>query len=620
MSTKDIYQDRSIVIRITILIAASLLILKAAQIQLFDHSYQNRAESTTIEKNIIYPSRGLIYDRNSKLLVNNKAMYDLMVTYRQINPNMDTQKFCKLLGIDTTTFRQNLDKDWKSGRFSKSIPFEFLSNISAETYARFQESLYEFPGFFIQLKNVRGYPLNSAAQIFGYIGEVDQQKIDASKGQYVRGDYIGITGIEKSYESMLSGKKGIEYILKDNLGRLVGPYKKGALDSQAISGKDLIVSLDINLQQFGEELLKNKSGSIVAIEPNTGELLTMITAPTFDPNLLSVDNPNRNKEIQKLLTNEYKPMFDRSVMAKYPPGSIFKTVVGLVGLQEGVWSASNSVYCGGGYWNGNKLQKCHRHVSCGNISNAIQNSCNTYFFTEFRRIIDKFGYTNPQKGLDVFSDYLYRFGLGRPLGVDFPNENKGNVPTSTYFDKVYPKAKGGWRSPGIISIGIGQGEIQLSTIQMANLAATIANRGYFFTPHLVKAIKDGGKIDDKYTTKRIVGIDQQNFEVIIDGMEGVVLAGTAKNAYIPDIPICGKTGTVQNPHNNKKDHSVFFGFAPKVNPKIAIAVYVEFGGWGRDFAAPIASLMIEKYLRGYISDGRKHWETKMKESKLVNFE
>jgi penicillin-binding protein 2 len=620
VSTKDVYHDRQNTIRWVILLAAGILVLKLAQIQLFDHTYQNKAESTTIEKNIIYPSRGLIYDRFNKLLVNNKAIYDLMVTYRQINPAMDTQKFCKLLNIDTATFRKNLTKNWKSGQFSKSIPFEFLTNISSQTYARFQESLFEFPGFFIQLKNVRGYPLKSAAQIYGYIGEVDQKKIDSSRGKYVLGDYIGITGIEKSYEPLLSGKKGVEYILKDNLGRLVGSYKNGALDSQAVSGKDLIVSLDINLQQYGEELMQDKTGSIVAIEPSTGEILAMITTPTFDPNVLSVDNPDRNKEYVKLLTNAYKPMFDRSVMAKYPPGSLFKTIVGLIGLQEGVWSPNNYVFCGGGYWNGKKLQKCHRHVSCGNISEAIEHSCNTYFFNEFRRIIDKFGYNTPQKGLDVFSDYLYNFGLGRPLGIDFPNENKGNVPTSQYFDKVYPKAKGGWRSPGIISIGIGQGEIQLSTIQMANLAAIIANRGYFYTPHLVKTIKGAEAIDPKFTTKRSPKIDARYYEYVIDGMQGVVMSGTGKKAYVPDITICGKTGTVQNPHNHKKDHSVFFAFAPKNNPKIAIAAYVEFGGWGGDYAAPIASLMIEKYLRTYISEGRKAMEKKMKETKLVTYE
>jgi len=620
MSTKDIYKERQSTILLAFIAAAILLLIKAVNLQLIDTTYSERAQSTTIEKNIIYPSRGLIYDRNGKLLLNNKAVYDVMVTYRQIDPKMDTFRFCKLLGIDTSVFKKNIEKDWKSGRFTKSIPYIFLPNISAEVYARFQEHLYEFPGFFVQLKNVRGYPFKSAAQVMGYIGEVDQNLIEKSNGIYTRGDYYGVTGLEKSFEEVLRGKKGVEYILKDNLGRLVGPYRNGSLDSIAQSGKDLVVSLDIDLQKFGEELMQHKTGSIVAIEPQTGEILAMITAPTFDPNWLSVDNPYRNIIYNILLKNEYKPLFDRSVMAKYPPGSIFKTVVGLIGVQEQVWDPSSYVYCGGGYWNGNKLQKCHRHSSCGTLNCAIRYSCNTYFFTEFRRIVDKFGYTNPQQGLDAFTEYLYQFNLGKKTGIDFPNENKGNVPTSNYYNKIYPKSKGGWRSPGIISVGIGQGEIQLTTLQMANLASILANRGTFHTPHLVKSFKDNSPIDNKYTELKKVNIDPTNFEYIIDGMEEVVISGTAKNAHIPDIPICGKTGTVQNPHNPNRDHSVFFAFAPKYNPKIAVAVYVEFGGWGRDFAAPIASLMIEKHLRGEISTGRQHWLEKMKKSKLVDFD
>ncbi len=605
-------------VQIVFALAALLLLGRAVQLQLVDSSYQDRAQATTIEKNLVYPSRGLVYDRNGKLMVNNRAMYDVMVTYRQLNPKMDTAKLCRLLGISDSTFHVNIEKDWRSGRFTKSIPYLFLPNISVETYGRFQESLHEFAGFNTQLRNARGYTYEAGAQMLGFIGEASEKQVEDSKGKYLKGDYIGFTGLERSYEEALKGAKGVEYILKDNVGRLVGSYKKGSLDSSAVAGKDLVSSIDIDLQKYGEELLANKSGGLVAIEPSTGEILAMISMPTFDPNTMNIDNPNRGEEYNQLLHDSHKPFFDRSVMAKYPPGSIFKTLVALIGMQEGVWEPSRYVQCNAGYYYNGKRYGCHHHPSCGSVQSAIQYSCNAYFFTAFRSIVDKFDFGRPQLGLNLFTQHLYDFGLGRTLGIDFPSESRGNVPTSEFYDRIYPKVKGGWRSPTILSNGIGQGEIQLSTVQMANLAATIANRGYFYTPHLVKAYKDGAAIPDKYKTLHKTRIDPQYYEYVIEGMYNVMTSGTGKGGNIPGIEVCGKTGTVQNTQNKNRDHSVFFGFAPKDNPKIAIAAYIELGGWGADHAVPIASLMIEKYLNGKISDARIRLEEKMKKSKLIS--
>ncbi|MEL6864614.1 MAG: penicillin-binding transpeptidase domain-containing protein, partial [Bacteroidota bacterium] len=409
---------------------------------------------------------------------------------------------------------------------------------------------------------------------------------------------------------------GTKLVLKDNLGREVGPYKGGRLDSVAISGADLISSLDIDLQSYGEELMRNKTGSIVAIEPASGEILAMISSPTYDPNLLTI-NRDRGAAFNALLQDSLKPFFDRSVMAKYPPGSIFKSVVALVAMQEGVLDPNRGITCNSGYYYNGTVRKCHAHPYPYNVEVAMQHSCNAYFFQVLRDLVDKNGFYNPHPGLDTFVNYLYDFGLGQPMGVDIPNEQAGNVPTSSYYDFLYPRNKGSWYSPTIMSIGIGQGEIQMTTLQMANLAAIIANRGYFYVPHLLKGFKNGDfEIPEQFLERKEVPIDKPYFDPVINGMEKVVLGGTGVVAQIPGISVCGKTGTSQNPHG--KDHSVFFAFAPKENPKIAIAVYVEHGIWGATYGAPIASLMIEQYLRGEIDPSRKYLETRMLNADLVN--
>ena len=611
------YQYRNRIIIIFFVIASFVLLLKAMQIQLLDTSYQRRAAATAIDVNIKYPSRGLIYDRNMKLLVNNNPMYDLMVTYNQIDPAMDTLKFCELLNIDLETFKANSKKNWKSPRFKKYIPFVFLKKISAETYASFQEYLHEFPGFFIQLRNVRGYPHENAAHVLGYISEVSQRQIDANKGKYSLGDYLGASGLERKYEDFLRGKKGFEYTLKDYLGREVGPYSNGDRDSSAISGHDLISSIDLDLQAFGEKLMRNKKGSIVAIEPTTGEILAMISTPTYDPNLLAIHRDRGEAFNALLLDTINKPFFDRTVMAKYPPGSVFKTIVSLIALQEGLTKPNRYITCNGEYYyNASLSVGCHDHPSCSSIGRALQHSCNTYYSTLFREIVDMHGFHNPEKGLDIFVDYLQTFGLGDTLGVDIPNESKGNVPTSKYFNYLYPKKKGSWRSPTIISIGIGQGEIQMTTLQIANLAATLANRGHYYVPHLSKGFKDNiAEIPPKFKVRKEVPIDQEHFETVIEGMSRVVHSGTGLNARVAGVEVCGKTGTSQNPKG--KDHSVFFAFAPRDNPKIAIAVYVEHGGFGSTYAAPISGLMIDKYLNRDIDPSKKYLEERMLNSNLT---
>lgn len=613
---KDIHRDRQFYIKLLFMIAAGLLVFKAMQIQILDTSYQERAQATAVDKYILYPSRGLLLDRNNKLLINNNAMYDLKVTYKQLNPKMDTIKLCKLLDIPRDEFNERLNKDWRDRRYSKRIPFTFLSKISADTYAKLQEHLHEFPGFSTQLRNVRGYPYKNAPHVLGYLSEVSQHQLERAKGQYIKGDYIGVSGLELAYEDQLRGKKGVRYVLKDNLGREVSSYKNGKLDSVAISGADLITSLDIDLQQYGEQLLQNKIGSVVAIEPSTGEILAMVSTPTYDPNLLTI-NRDRGQAFNALLQDSMRPFFDRSVMAKYPPGSIFKTIVALVAQQEGLINSERGVTCNSGYFYNGKRRGCHAHPYPYNIATALQHSCNAYFFTVLREIVDKEGFHNPHAGLKVFDDYLERFGLGSPLGVDIPNEQGGNIPTPEYYDGIYPKNKGSWKSPTIMSIGIGQGEIEMTTLQMANLATIMANRGYYYPPHLARGfVGSNHEIPEIYRTRKETGIDRKYYEPIVDGMEKVVLGGTGTIAQIKDIAVCGKTGTSQNPHG--KDHSVFFAFAPKDNPKIAIAVYVEHGIWGASYAGPISSLMIEKYLKGQIDDSRKWLEERMLKANLVD--
>ncbi|MBL0192042.1 MAG: penicillin-binding protein 2 [Saprospiraceae bacterium] len=588
-----------------------VMLIKAAHIQLFDSYYKQKASNLTIEKKVIYPGRGLILDRNKKLLVFNEPIYEILMQYNLVNKKMDTSKFCKLLNITKDEFIQYSTKDWKDVRYSKFIPYVFLRKVSPAIYSRFQESIHEFPGFSIQAGITRGYESSIAANILGYIKEVDNNQLLSQANQYKVGDYIGAIGLEKQYETYLKGVNGTEFRLKDNLGRFVGPYKEGSVDSTAIAGKDLELSIDAELQQLGEELMANKIGSIVAIEPSSGEILAMVSAPSFDPNIMTIGKEDK-QSIRALFTDPSKPLFNRAVSAKYPPGSIFKALVALIGLQEKIITPDRGYPCRGAYYIGGQARKCHRHPGIGDLPTAIAWSCNSYFFQTYREIIDHYG--RPQLGLDVFNKYLHTLGLGVGLGVDLPTETRGFVPTSSYYNK---KKGERWKSPWIMSNGIGQGELQLTTLQMANIGAMIANNGWFIRPHLVKGFANDPQLPLPFSTDKIsMGIEPHHFLPIKEGMEQVVSRGTARSAFIADIAVCGKTGTAQNTHG--KDHSVFLGFAPKNNPTIAVAVYVENAGWGADFAAPIASLIMEKWIRKSISPARQFWEKKMKEKRLIN--
>lgn len=591
-----------------------VLIIQTGWLQLIDPTYGKRAEKTTLVRKTLYPGRGLIKDRNNHLMVHNIPVYDLKVIYNQVPKNIDTALLCQLLEIDTETFRQRIEPDWKSPRFSKSVPFTFLEHIPADKFQYIQEYLHLFPGFFAELRSARGYLQSHSAHVLGYMSEVDQDRIDKSDGVYIPGDYAGSTGVESFYERLLRGSKGSSYILKDNLGREIESLDQGRHDSLAVSGDNLILTLDHMLQEYGQKLLQNKRGSIVAIEPSTGEILAMVSSPGYDPNALSISR-TRGKAFAEIQSDTLNPLFDRSVMAMYPPGSIFKPILSLIAMQEGVLNPNRTIYCGGAYYSGSLRRGCHLHPTAHNVSAAIQYSCNTYFFTIYKELIDHSGYTLPEIGLRKLNSYLTQFGLGRKISLDLTSEKQGNLPGPSYFDDIYGTGK--WRSSYILSMGIGQGELQLTTLQMAHAAAIIANEGTFTDPHILKSrVPPGGEPLIEYYPRRRVSVDYRFFEPVIEGMSGAVRAGTATMAYHPEIEVCGKTGTSENPHG--KDHSVFFGFAPRHQPKIAIAVYIENAGWGGSYATPIAGLIIEKYLKGDIIESRKWIETKMLETDLIN--
>lgn len=600
---QDLYQDRQQVLIGVVIVGTILLIIKCFQIQVWDKSYQQQHSYRRAVT--LYPSRGLVYDRNGELLVYNSAMYDLMATYNRIRKsNIDTAKFCHLLDIDKKTYRKNLNKDFKGNkRFSPRKPFEFLTKIPAKRFALFEEHLYQFPGFEKVQKNVREYPINAGGHILGYISEVNAKQIERSMGLYQRGDYAGASGLEHFYEPQLRGRRGVEHILKDKWGRRQGKYKEGEDDIPAQSGYNLITSIDAELQRYGEQLLKNKTGAIVAIEPATGEILAMVSAPAYDPGLLVVGK-ERKDAFQKLQKDTLKPLFNRAIMAKYPPGSIFKPILAAIALQEKILTPYRGMACRGGYIYGSLRVGCHGHGATTDVGKAIQYSCNNYFCQTFREIVNIYGFDYPEKGLTKLVDHLHAFGLGHKLGIDIPNEQSGHVPTVEFFNKRYGKNR--WKFSHFVSIGIGQGEIEITPVQMANLAAIIANRGYYYIPHFAKEFKgDTSRVLDVYKKRNYTKVHPSHFEIVVKGMEDVILAGTGRRAAIPGMSVCGKTGTVENPHG--KDHSTFIAFAPKDNPKIAVAVYVENGGFGSTYAAPIASLMIEKYLKDSIEAPQRQY-------------
>ena len=599
------YNNKHIAILSAFFISSTVLVGKLAQLQLFDDSYKRIAERTILDKEVKFPSRGNIYDRNNKLLTFNKPIYDLECVYKNVDWDMDTTFFCELLDIEKKDFIENIQKDWSSHRYHKSIPFVFLSKINPQNFTKFQEHLFRFPGFYPVLRNIRAYPHENASHLLGYLGEVDLNQVNDASSDYERGDFIGKSGLEKTYEKVLKGQKGVEFLIRDNVGREVSSFNKGSMDSLSQAGTDLFSSIDLDLQQYCEELMTSKRGSVVAIEPSSGEILAMVSAPAYDPNLLNLDK-NRGKAYLELRRDKIqKPLLDRSISARYPPGSIFKPVLSLIALQEGVFSKFKTVSCNGYYEYRTFKFGCHRHASPCGLKCALINSCNSYFFEMVRRLIEKEGYQSPATGLNILKEHLQDFGLGSELGVDLTSEQGGFIPSPSYYDNLYNEPGVKWRSTYIMSIGIGQGELDLTTLQMANLATIIANRGYYITPHLVKGFSNPKiQLAPAYSIKKQVRIDSSHFETVIDGMRQAILYGTGYRANTAGITICGKTGTSQNPHGD--DHSVFFAFAPRENPKIAIAIYVENAGFGGDIAAPIAGLVIEKYIKGEIKRPNLH--------------
>lgn len=595
---KDRYANRKYFLIAVVLLLALILVTRLFYIQIVDKTYRVSAANNALRPVTQYPARGLIYDRNGELIVYNQAAYDLLVIPVQTSA-FDTARFNNILGITMDDFRVRMKA---AVSYSRRAPSVFMKMISSETYALLQEELYRFPGFYVQARTLRKYTKPVAAHLLGYVGEVDNKLI--AKDRYYRsGDYIGVSGIEKSYEEHLRGRKGVNIFLVDVHNNIKGSYAEGRYDTVAIPGTNLWSTLDLSLQEYGERLMQNKTGSIVAIEPSTGEILTLVSSPTYDPALLV--GRIRSENFSMLQADTVKPLFDRALMASYPPGSTFKIMNGLIGLQEGVIKPASLFSCSNGYHAGSLTVGCHAHSSPLNLIQAVAQSCNAWFCNAFRNTLENPKYNSLQDAFDKWRDYLVAFGFGNKMGIDLSNELPGNIPTRSYYDRYYGKDR--WKALTVISLAIGQGEIGATPLQMANMAAVIANRGSFYIPHVVKKIGDNGAPAPLYTQKYITGISAENFDPVIEGMEGAVNGGpgsTARGARLDSIIICGKTGTAQNPHG--KDHSIFVAFAPKDNPQIAIAVYVENAGFGSTFAAPIASLMIEKYLTGEIK--RKYLE------------
>ncbi|MBN2730206.1 MAG: penicillin-binding protein 2 [Bacteroidales bacterium] len=605
MSDRTKYSHRKVFFYLLFAIVIVIFAIKLIFIQLLDDSFKESADNNALRYIYEYPARGLIYDRNGKILVYNKATFDLMVVPRDVEA-FDTLSLCNILNLPKEKFVQELNK---AIQYSGYLPSVFESNLTPQTYSLFQEKKYLFPGFFIQGRTIRTYPIPIAAHTLGYIGEVSQKILDEDD-YYRSGDYIGISGLEKSYEEVLRGRKGLRVVLVDVHNRVQGSYMNGAHDEIALAGKNLFTSLDAELQIYGESLMVNKRGGIVAIEPATGEILAIVSSPTYDPNLL-VGRDRSENYIALLNDAANKPLYNRTIMTRYPPGSTFKLVNGLAALQEGIIDHNTAFGCPGGYSLGNHVIACHGHPNPLRIEGAVQYSCNTWFCWAFKKFVDSKKFTSSREGYDRWRRYIMNLGFGRQLGIDLPNEFGGFVPEVEFYDKM--KGNRNWRANSIISIAIGQGEIGATPLQLANMAAIIANRGYYITPHIVSAIGHPDSLNLEMMERHETGIDREYFQYIVDGMEMVVQAGTAPIAAIAGTTVCGKTGTAQDPP--RKNHSVFIAFAPKDDPQIAIAVLVENSGFGAQFAAPIASLMIEYYM--YRKIGRKDLEWEMLNSNTL---
>lgn len=587
------YFERKYIILGIFFAIALIIVARLFYLQVIDDSYILSANNNVLRKTVVYPARGVILDRDGQVLVQNKPVYDLLVTPREAK-NIDTALLCQLLNIDKEGFTQRMEKARAFSPYRSSI---FEKMMSAETFAILQEHLDKFRGFQTQPRTVREYPDSIAAQFLGYIQEVNERDIEKSNGFYRKGDYIGASGVERSYEELLRGTRGVRNQMVDVFGRAQGAFMEGKYDTLAVSGDGLVSSLDKDLQLLAEKLMKNKLGSVVAIEPATGEILTYVSSPSYNPNIMV--GRERGNNYMKLLYDPHKPMFNRPIQASYPPGSVFKVVAALTALQAGVITSSTIFNCPGGYrYGGRGWMGCTHVDGPTDLVKSIHRSCNTYYGHVYSKMIDGRGMSGP-KAYELWREALNKFGLGRTLGIDLPGEKGGNVYKAAYFTKQFKSEK--WGANFTMSQSIGQGELGITPLQMANVMAIVANRGFYYRPHLIKAIGDKKIVKEEFTEKISAGVDAHHYESVIEGMSRAVNAsgGTGYSVRINGIEMCGKTGTVQNPHG--ENHAVFFAFAPRVNPKIAIAVFVENAGYGGTWAGPIASMLVEKHLRDTIT-------------------
>lgn len=582
--------DRKLIIGGFFSLVVLIYLCRLFYIQLIDDRYELEAQNNALRRMTEFPVRGFIFDRNGKLLVYNDPSYDLMVIPRETK-GCDTVSLCEVLQITRQEYLKRMKRACQAPNSPRKQSI-FEKQMSAKTYAALQEKLYRFKGFFVQKRTVRRYPRPIAAHLLGYVGEVSKEK--AEKDVYYHdGDYIGVSGIEKAYEEALRGKKGIQFAITDVHQKIIGRYMEGKYDTLAIPGKPLYCTIDMDLQEYGEKLMRGKKGAVVAIEPTTGEILALISSPTYDPNLL-VGGKERARNFSRLYLDSTLPLFNRALQAMYPPGSTFKLIDALIAQHDGVINRNTSYPCARGYPPMGGKPKCHPHGPV-NLVGSVAQSCNSYYSYVFREITDQRKFPHFIDGYNHWRDMVKTFGPGTHLGTDLPYDKPGNVPSVEYYNKVF--GKNGWRSNTIVSLGIGQAELLLVPLQMANVVATIANKGYYYVPHCVKGVGNSKVIEKKFTEKHFVGVQKEEYyNNVIDGMQMCFDAGTAYYEKVPGIVACGKTGTAENPHG--KSHAVFMAFAPRDKPKIVIACIIENAGFGGTWSAPVVSLMMEKYLTG----------------------
>ena len=602
--------EKSHKLLIGLVVAAAVLLVKIFVIQIVDDKFKINASNNSMLYDIIYPTRGIIYDRNGKIIVGNKVAYDILVTPKEVTP-FDTLMLADVLGVEPDFIREKMAEYDRNRRRIGWQSMVMIKQMPSSTYMKFAEVQYKFPGFKGQVRSIRDYPFNAGGNLLGYVTEVDQAFIRNHPGEYRPGDYAGKTGIEAAREEELRGEKGYHIYLRNSRGQIEASYRDGEMDKEAIPGKDIVTTIDAVLQNYGQRLMQNKAGSVVAIEPSTGEILALVSSPGIDVDKLA----EINKYYNELISDPYRPMNNRAVQGFYPPGSVFKLVNGLIGLEEGTLQPGSLFPCARGYTLGDHRPGCHAHKSPINLDEAIMMSCNSYFTFALRDILENKKYSSIGDALDDWNEYVQSFGFGHKLGSDFPSETGGSIPSSKTYNRLY--GKGWWKFATIKSISIGQGEVTVTPMQIANLAATVANRGYYIIPHIVKE-SPGVEIDPKFKERQYTLVDTTQFKKVIHGMWMAVNAGpgsggTATSVAVKGLDICGKTGTAQNPRG--ADNSVFICFAPKDNPKIAVAAYIENAGFGATWAAPIASLLVEKYLTGEIT--RPEMEKRILDANLM---